>query len=222
MLSFISSLFPLQSANLKSVNELLKSWGNKPIVSCVLGISKVGFKSNLSISFTHSALLLLNKEIDNECEEIKKENGILIEFGDYNLNMCESERKNSDKGFVVYPYGDNGGLRYYVKKYGEFIEQFGDIGYINLNIDGTNQRTFTDFINNIAKVEDNKWIQKNYSVINFNSHNFVLEALKELKPFFHIGNIFPKDPYFVKNKSKKILDFIPPIIKTELIKFYKI
>ena len=75
MLSFISSLFPLQSANLKSVNELLISWGNKPMVSCVLGISKAGFKSNLSISFTHSALLLLNKEIDNEWKKLKKKTG---------------------------------------------------------------------------------------------------------------------------------------------------
>ena len=224
MLSFISSFFSLASShNLKSVNETLSSWGNMPIASCVLGISKIGHVSNLSVSFSHTAILLLNKKIDYlKYDEIEKENGILIEYGDYNPNMSKSEKDYSNKGIVVYPYGDNGGLRYYVKKYSEFIEQYGDIGYIDLNIDEPNQKTFVDFINNIAKLEDNKWIQKNYSVLNFNTQNFAIEALKELKPFFHMGNAFPKAQELAKNKSIKKLNFIPPIIKNELMKLYQI
>ena len=224
MLSFISSFFSLASShNLKSVNETLSSWGNMPIASCVLGISKIGYASTLTVSISHTALLLLNKKIDYlKYDEIEKENGILIEYGDYNPNMSKSEKDYSNKGIVVYPYGDNGGLRYYVKKYSEFIEQYGDIGYIDLNIDEPNQKTFVDFINNIAKLEDNKWIQKHYSVLNFNTQNFAIEALKELKPFFHMGNAFPKDQELAKNKSIKKLNFIPPIIKTELMKLYQI
>ena len=136
--------------------------------------------------------------------------------------MNETEKNSINKGIDVYRYGDNGGLRYYVKKYSEFIEQYGDIGYIDLNIDEPNQKTFVDFINNVAKLEDNKWIQKNYSVLNFNTQNFAIEALKELKPFFHMGNVFPKAQELAKNKSIKKLNFIPPIIKYELMKFNKI
>ena len=75
----------------------------------------------------------------------------------------------------------------------------------------------------MAKLENNKWIQKNYSVYNsFNNHTFVLEALKELKPSFHMGNAFPKEKELAKYKSIKKLNFIPPIIKYELMKFNKI
>ena len=224
MLSFISSFFSFYSTqSIKPINEFLLEWRNKPIASCVLGISKIGWASNLTNSISHIALLLLNKKIDYlKYDEIEKENGILIEYGDYNPNMSKSEKDYSNKGIVVYPYGDNGGLRYYVKKYSEFIEQYGDIGYIDLNIDEPNQKTFVDFINNVAKLEDNKWIQKNYSVLNFNTQDFAKEALKELKPFFHMGNAFPKDQDLAKNKSIKKLNFIPPIIKNELMQFYKI
>ena len=75
----------------------------------------------------------------------------------------------------------------------------------------------------MAKLENNKWIKKNYSVYNsFNNHTFVLEVLKELKPSFHMGNAFPKDQELAKYKSIKKLNFIPPIIKYELMKFNKI
>ena len=224
MLSFISSFFSFYSTqSIKPINEFLLEWGNKPIASCVLGISKIGWASNLTNSISHIALLLLNKKIDYlKYDEIEKEYGILIEYGDYNPNMCKSEKEYTTKGYVIYRYGDNGGLRYYVKKYSEFIEQYGDIGYIDLNIDEPNQKNFGDFINNIAKLEDNKWIQKNYSTLNFSTHNFSIEALKELKPSFHMGNAFPKDQELAKYKSIKKLNFIPPIIKNELIKFNKI
>ena len=156
MFSFISSFFSSFSNSSKSVKELLEQWGESPVCSCVLGISKIGYASTLTVSISHTALLLLNKKIDYlKYDEIEKENGILIEYGDYNPNMSKFEKDYSNKGIVVYPYGDNGGLRYYVKKYSEFIKEFGDIGYIDLNIDENNQKTFEDFINNIAKLEDN-------------------------------------------------------------------
>ena len=55
------------------------------------------------------------------------------------------------KGLVIYHYGDKGGLRYYIKKYSEFIKEFGDIGYIDLNIHVDNQITFNTFLNKVAK-----------------------------------------------------------------------
>ena len=110
---------------------------------------------------------------------ILEKTGILIEYRDYNPNMSDTEKNNVNKGSSVYRYGENGGLRYSSKK-SEFIEQYGDLGYINLNIDKTNQKTFADFINNVAKLEDNKWTQKNYLVFNnFNNHTFVIEAIPQ-------------------------------------------
>ena len=222
MFSFLSNLITGKTA----CNDIIAKWGNKPIASCVLGISQVGMNSKLSFNISHSSLLLLNKEIDYEIEdELQKEIGILIEYGDYSPNMCKDEQNNVNKGYVIYRYGDRGGLRYYGKKYSEFITELGEIGYIDLNIDDNNKLTFKNFINKIAPLEDNKWIKENYSMgitNNFNSSTFVIHALKELKPHFSFVNVCPsiRDLIISKNIEKK-LNFIPSDIKTELMNYYK-
>ena len=76
----------------------------------------------------------------------------------------------------------------------------------------------------MAKLEDNKWIQSNYSsgLINCNnSHTFIIEALREIKPYFNAGNIFPSDPDLAKQKYNKKLNFLPSNIKNELINYIK-
>jgi len=224
MSSLSSSVSSTSGSN--TVSSLIEQWGNKPIASCVLGISKIGKKSNWSNKISHSALLLLNKEIDydqDDEDEILKESGIIIEYGDYSPNMSETEKDYTKRGLVIYHYGDKGGLRYYVKNYREFIEQFADMGYIDLNIDEYNQQTFEHFVNTIAKKEDYKWIQSNYSIgfNNFNCQTFSIEALKELKPYFNSSNIFPCSSDLARKKSKQKLEFIPSNIKTELINYYR-
>ena len=230
MFSFLPNFFVCmqQAVQGTSVKDLIESWENKPITSCVIGISKIGFTSKLSVNISHAAILLLNKEIDyvyNDDKEFQERKGILIEYGDYNPNMSEGEKKFVEKGYVIYPYGEKGGLRYYVKQYGGFIKEFGDIGYIDLNIEKNNQQRFESFLNKIAKLEDNKWIQSNYSngfTNNFNSQNFVIEALKELKPYFNMGNVYPNNPNLFGKSPKQKLDFIPSNIKTELMNYYRI
>ena len=196
------------SSSSAPVSDIISQWKNSCIQSCVLGISKIGMTSNLSTKISHAAILLLNKEIDYDEDDdniILETNGILIEYG-----------------LVVYHYGEKGGLRYYIKKYGNFIEEFGDIGYIDLNIHSDNQISFDTFLDKIAKLEDNKWTLNNYSAYwNFNCQNFAIEALHELNPHFVIGNIYPKDPNLAAKKSKKKLDFVPSNIKEELLKLYK-
>ena len=207
------------------VEDLIKSWGFNPICSCVLGISKKYMELNINNNLYHSALLLLPIVIDytqNNDEEIKNESGIIIEYGDFNPNMTETEKKYTEKRYVNYRYGDKGGLRYYKNNYDEFIKEFGDIGFIDLNIDVIYQQTFDYFINKIAPLEDNKWIKANYSINNFNSHNFVIEVLKEIKPYFYLNNIYPTNPDLAEKESKRKLDFIPSDIKNELKNFYKI
>ena len=97
------------------------------------------------------------------------------------------------------------------------------MGYIDLNIEPDNVFTFIYFINKIAKSEDNKWIKENYSLdhTNFNSHTFVIEALKILKPYFNFLNVNPTDLDLAQIKSKRRLDFIPSDIKIELINYYQ-
>ena len=223
LVSFSSSIASASSAN--SVVNLIEQWENKSIASCVLGISKIGLSSNLSSKIAHSALLLLQKKIDYDVDDdevILNENGIIIEYGDYGPNKSNIEKEYVKNGLVIYRYGDKGGLRYYVKKYKDFIKEFGDIGYVDLNIDENNQQSFSHFIDKIAKIEDNKWIQSKYSAsFNFNCQTFTIEALKELNPYFNSSNIYPTDLNLAAKKSKKKLDFIPSNIKTELMNFYK-
>ena len=152
LVSFSSSIASASSAN--SVVNLIEQWENKPIASCVLGISKIGISSNFSSKIVHSALLLLQKKIDydeDDDEVILNETGIIIEYGDYNPNKYDIEKEYVKKGLVIYRYDEKGGLRYYVKKYKDFIKEFGGIGYVDLNIDENNQQSLSHFIDKIAK-----------------------------------------------------------------------
>ena len=208
------------------VKDIINKWGNNTIASCVLGISKIGYSSNISYNIAHAALLLLDKNIDYEEEdELQNEVGILIEYGDYSSSMDKTEKKYVDKGFVIYHYGNKWGLRYYWKKYSEFIKQFGDIGYIDFNIIADNQISFELFLNHIAKLKANKWIKERYSASmfsNFNCQTFVAEALKVLKPYFSFENISPraKDLMYSKSFTHKI-NFVPQDIKQILSDYYK-
>ena len=225
LISFNSSSHSSSSSS-TSVKDIIKKWGNNSIASCVLGISKIGVASNLSYNISHAALLLLDINIDYDEEEVdlEKKIGILIEYGDYSSNMNETEKKYVDKGYVVYHYGNKGGLRYYGKKYGEFTKQFGDIGYIDFNISADNQRSFESFLDNVAKLKDNKWIKERYvaSIMNnFNCQTFVAEAIKMLKPSFNILNITPKAKDLADLKNYKKINFVPEDIKKILPEYYK-
>ena len=223
----INSSSKSSTSSAKPVGEITGKWGDNPVASCVLGISKIGIASNLIKEFSHAALLLLNKKIDydeDDGESLQKDYGILVEYGDYNPNMCTDEENMVEKKYVEYCYGNKGGLRYYGKKYGEFCTEFGNCGYIDFNIKPDNQKKFGDFIESIAKKEENKWIQDKYSVgiNNFNCHNFVLEALKILNPYFTVSNIFPntKGNIILKGYQKKIEFFVPKSIAPDLASYY--
>ena len=214
------------SSSSTCVKDIIKKWGENSVASCVLGISKIGMASNLSYNISHAALLLLDKNIDYELEdELENELGILIEYGDYSSSMDKTEKKYVDKGYVVYHYGNKGGLRYYGKKYGEFIKQFGDIGYIDFNIVADNQNTFEYFLDQIANLKENKWIKERYVASlmnNFNCQTFAGEAIKILKPYFNFENITPrqKDLAVSKNFKNKIY-FVPESIINILPDYYQ-
>ena len=208
------------------VKDILSKWGHNTVGSCTLGISNIGFSSKLSHNISHAALLLLDKQIDYDQEDkLKKEMGILIEYGDYSPDMDSKEKKFVDKGYVVYHYGSKGGLRYYGKNYSEFIKEFGDIGYIDFNIHADNQKSFKYFLENIANLNENKWIKEKYSVgliNNFNCQTFAAEALKVLKPYYTFQNITARAADLVNAKSaNKKVGFVPDDIRKTMTNYYK-
>ena len=215
-MSSIKSSF--SSSNTTSVSDIIEKWKTNIIASFCLGISKINFASKLSYEISHSAILLFQKEIDFDCDE--EELGILIEYGDYSPNMSKEESESVKKGRVIYHYGDKGGLRYYVKTYGEFIKEFIDIGYVDLNIEPEKQQTFEHFISKVAKKKDNKWIKEKYSSYDFNCQTFSAEFIKVLKQYFYWSNIYPTDKDLFR-RYKKRMEFIPSKIRNELMNFYR-
>ena len=207
------------------VGDVVKKWEGHTIASCVLGMSKINLASEVINKISHSALLLLNTNLDYEDdddEKIQKELGILIEYGDYKPDMCDTEKNYVKNGYVIYHYGEKGGLRYYGKKYCEFINEFGTKGYVDLNIHVDKQISFKVFLETIAKSEDNKWINDNYSAMRFNCQNFTIEALKLLQPSFSFANINPKSDELNNKKSfKQKLKFLPDNIYSILLPFYE-
>ena len=215
-MSSIQSSF--SSSNTTSVSDIIEKWKTNIIASFCLGISKINFASKLSYKISHSAILLFQKEIDFDCDE--EELGILIEYGDYSPNMSKEESESVKKGRVIYHYGDKGGLRYYVKTYGEFIKEFTDLGYVDLNIEPEKQQTFEHFISKVAKKKDNKWIKEKYSSYDFNCQTFSAEVIKVLKPYFYRSDIYPTDKDLFR-RYKKRMEFIPSKIRNELMNFYR-
>jgi hypothetical protein len=197
-----------------SVSKIIDKLNLKTIASCIIGISKINFLSGNLKDVSHSALLLLDtqSEADNEEDE-----GILIEYGDYSPNMSEKEKEYVQKGKVKYRYGDKGGLRYYAKKFQDFLNEFANLGHIELDIDTTDQKTFDTFIVDISPENQENWTQSKYAAFSHNCQTFVVEAIKNLNPKFQRNCVYPKDQKLMGKKSKKV-SFIPSQIMDELKK----
>ena len=128
--------------------------------------------------------------------------------------MNSKETSNVKNDWVLYRYGMKGGLRYYLKNYSEYLKEFGDIGYIDMDIDNEYQITFLDFIERCAPLNENQWTQRNFSVINYNSQTFTIKALEILKPNFSSSYIQLRNS--VNPKEKKI-NILPNGIREVLI-----
>ena len=121
--------------------------------------------------------------------ERKGGTGILIEYGDYTPNLNEDEKNYVKNGYVIYRYGEQGGLRYYVHYFDEFKTTFCDIGYLCLDVSKENQITFSALIDKIAPKYENNWIQKNYNAVGIlnktlNCQTFTSFVLDFLRPSY--------------------------------------
>lgn len=163
-------------------------------------------------NYVHSALWLSDKDFENTNEK-----GLLIEYGyyeqekelEYYMDDGKQKMKVVDKKNVIYHYKEKGGLRYYVKNYEDYKLIFATIAYVDLDIEPENQIMFKDFINKIAPVKENEWIQKNYDFLRKNCQHFCANALKLLKPVFSLKDIIIIDK---KNASQKRDSIIPNCI----------
>ena len=221
MSSFSSSISGSSSDSIKSLVERLN---NTKIISCAVGLSKI--KGNIiSNEFSHASLLLYDQNADDDIA-IENINGILIEYGDYYINMSEEEKKKVDDKEVVYHYGDRGGLRYYGCNMKHFIEEFSDIGYISMTIKEDRRKTFKYFLEEVAPITDNTWTREKYKVnitngfigkANHHCQIFVAEALKILRPSYKIKDINLIDSsYLAKGKKTDILPSSIKIVLEEL------
>ena len=209
MFSFFSNFsFFSRSSN---ISNLIEKLNKNNIISCCLGMSKINFASNLVNSYAHPALLLLSTS--SEYADQDRGEGILIEYGEYSPDMSKEETKKYDNKEVLYRYDKEGGLRYYGMEYKKFVEEFGSIGYISMDIDEMYQKTFENFIDLCAPTNERKWIKSKYSAINYNCQNFAAEALEILRPKFVPGMI--QKGLYGKEFKKKI-DIFPNIIKNVL------
>ena len=201
-----------QSFSIVKVPQLIQKFNKTNITSCILAISKVNFLSNYLTVFSHASLFIIYNNSDFSDEN--RRNGILIEYGYYSPNMSKEEEIGMKEGYIIYRYGIKGGLRYYVKNYSDFLENFVDIGYFNMDIDLEDQMTFSNFIEQCAPLHENEWIQNNYSAIKNNSHHFIIKALKILKPKFIPGMIKLNKQF---NTKKEKINIFPEGIRNVLI-----
>ena len=204
------------------IGDLVKEFDKTGIHSCVIGISKIdGY--NVSHNFVHTALLLSDKK---SREFVKKggEKGILIEYGNYSPNVNDVEKNYVNNGYVIYRYGEKGGLRYYAHYFNKFIDTFSDVGYIPLDITKDNQISFSFLLEKIAPKNENKWIKRNYNSIGIfkqtlNCQTFISHALDIMKPRY--------DPRFISKGKETVSEFdkdkesIVPIDVLQILKKYE-
>lgn len=212
------------SSSTATTKSLINKLNNKKIASCILAMSKINL-NKISKDFAHAALLLI--DTDSEIDDDSRGEGILIEYGDYSPNMSDDEIKSVKEGRVIYRYGDKGGLRYYAFNYKEYLQIFGDICYVSMDIDPDNQMTFQYFLDKVAPSNENDWIKEKYKVVggimgigggNHNCQSFASKALDLLKPSFESKMIAVTDK---KRKTKNKIDIFPSQIKETLLKIKK-
>ena len=171
----------VSSSNTK-VEVLVSQLNKESIRSISIGVNEI--RGNILYNdLTHTSLFLSKnkaKDLDNRIG-----NGILIEYGYFSPNINDTEKNYVNDGYVIYRYGNEGGLRYYMQNMPEFIETKCDLCYVCLDIYRDNQISFSYFLDKIAPKNDDKWTNKNNTIANINSeHNnsqdFVASALHNL------------------------------------------
>jgi hypothetical protein len=179
------------------INQYIKE---KKIISCCVEISTQKIENLIGDKYyTYTSLWLSDKDFGDEDNPY----GLVFEYGNYNKedeikvivdDKGKEKKMEVSKSCVIYHYGKKGGLRYYAKLYKDYIDIFGNVAFVELNVE--NQIKFIDFINKLASINEEEWIKDKYHFLDNNCHSFVSKAIIILKPFYQ-----PKD-IKIKDKSK--------------------
>ena len=161
-----SSSSSSSSSSATKIGELIDKMGQTPIHSCIIAINSI--KGNdLYHNIAHTALLLTTKKrkeiMKGQCQNAE---GILIEYGNYPPDEGKDKKDEEDNiknNLVIYRYKEKGGLRYYTNTIEFFLKKFCDVGYVTLDIDKDNQKSFYNLIDIMAPLSENKWIKENYN-----------------------------------------------------------
>ena len=205
--SFVS--FSGSSNSATNVQSFADKLDKENIKTCVVGISALKGNS-VSSRFTHAALFLSSVKGTNL--DRNGGNGILIEYGDYSPDLNEKEKGYVKNGYVIYRYGDKGGLRYYVQSFSDFKKIFADRCYICLDVDKDNQISFSFLLEEIASKSEEIWIKKNYKPIGLNCQTFTSVILDLLKPKYDYRFI-QKGTSITKDENMEN-EFPPEVLKT--------
>jgi hypothetical protein len=212
------------SSSATKVEKLIKKFDQTSVRSCVIGISKISL-NNINNNFCHTALLLSDLKASKLEKEKNTVQGIVIEYGNYPPDEAkekEIEQGFIDNGYVIYRYGKEGGLRYYVNDFKEFKKTFSDIGYICLDISRDNQISFSFLLNKIAPESEKKWIKANYKIKifgqNCNCQNFTSHCLDIMKPKYD-SRYISKGIEKVSKTEEDNESIIPDIVLNTLKKY---
>jgi len=213
------------SSSATKVEKLIKKFDKTSVRSCVIGISKISL-NDINNNFCHTALLLSDLRASKLEKEKNSVQGILIEYGNYPPDEEKDKEKEEGfikDGYVIYRYGTEGGLRYYVNDFKEFKKTFSDIGYICLDICQDNQISFSFLLNKIAPDSEKKWIKAKYKISlfgqNWNCQTFVSHCLDIMKPAY--------DSRFISKGKEKVFkteednESIVPYIVLNTLKKYE-
>lgn len=133
--------------------------------------------------------------------------GIIMEFARF--------KQKEDHTNIIYPYKEEGGLRYYISTRPAFINNLCDIGNINIKLE--NSYFFRDILNKCC--EDKEWTKTEYGVLSNNCQNFVSDSMKKFNIFYNLSDINLHIPDVEKDHKLK---YIPDIIKPFCIQNEKI
>ena len=142
---------------------------------------------------------------------LNKKTGIIVQYGNYNYtDKDESGNKINNIGF---PYGKKGGLMFGEMDEKTFEDHYCTFGNINCIL-GKNfpKTTFKNFLEEVKK-NNGPWDLNSYHPLNKSCHDFVVAAIKVIKPGFSEQFVTIKAennqiPVIINNELKKRVVFI--------------
>lgn len=155
----------------------------------IIGLNR-NFDVTLNPNTYHISLFLYSR--------YNSKKGIIMEFAQFS-----QKEKQTD---IIYPYKEEGGLRYYISTRPAYINNLCDIGNINIKLETS--YFFRDILHKCC--EDREWKKTEYRIFFNNCQDFVSDSLKKFNIYFKLSDINLHIPD-IKPDDK--INYIPDVIK---------